>query len=146
MCRSRELFPLSLFAIPARRCFITVTRARAKGQLGEQSIHLVSPLLGSCGAGEGQSEAEGISKPLCLLDLSVTLCSLSVKSLSLSFHCFTLQLLSDLTILSLSLSSSPSPFSSPFSVYSFALGMPANFPLAIFFSSSFLFVCVSDST
>lgn len=144
MRRSRELFPLSHFATLARRWFITVARARAKGQLGEQSIHLVSPLLGSCGAGEGQSEAEGISKPLCLLDLSVTLCSLSVKSLSLSFRRFILQLLSDLTILPLFLP--PSPFSSPFSVYSFALGVPAKFPLAIFFSSSFLFVCVSDST
>lgn len=81
-------FCLSHFLPSRQRCFITVTRARAKGQLREQSIHLVSPLFGSCGAGEGQSEAEGISKPVCLLDLCVTSCSLSVKSPSLSFYFF----------------------------------------------------------
>ncbi len=101
------------------RCFITVTRAQAKRELREQSIHLESLLLGSCGAGEGQSEAEGISKLLCLLDLSVTLCSLSVKSLSL-------------------------PLCSPFPLFLcrfLALGVPNNFPLAILFSSSSVFVC-----
>lgn len=66
--------------------FITVTRARAKVQLREQSIHLVSLLLSSCGAGEGQSGAEGISKPLCHLDLSVTLFPFSKVFLSLLLH------------------------------------------------------------
>lgn len=91
-------------SFPSRQCcFITVTRAQAKGQLREQSIHLVSPLLGSCGAGEGQSEAEGISKRLCLLDLSVTLCSLS---LPFYFFLTSLSSLSPLSSLSLSLSHS----------------------------------------
>lgn len=94
--------------MPSRqRCFITVTRARAKGQLREQSVHLVSPLFGSCGAGEGQSEAEGISKPVCLLDLCVTLCSLSVKSPSLSPTSLYPGLFSDLTVLALLI---PPPF------------------------------------
>lgn len=82
-------FPRPRHCLPSRqRCFITVTRARAKGQLGEQSMHLVSPLFGACGAGEGQCEAEGISKLVCLLDLCVTLCSLSVKSPSLPSYFF----------------------------------------------------------
>lgn len=120
----------------SQRCFITVTRARAKGQLREQSIHLVSLLFGSCGAGEGQSEAEGISKPVCLLDLCVTLCSLSGKSPSHSFYFFI-----------------PRPFpwphyplslNSPLS--SLSLSMPTNFLLPSFYAVSFFFVCVPDSS
>lgn len=81
---TQELSPLSLF-LPSRQCcFITVTRARAKGARREQSIHLVSPLLGSCGAGEGQSEAEGYQSH-CLLDLCHFMFSFSEVSLSSSF-------------------------------------------------------------
>lgn len=81
---TQELSPLSLF-LPSRQCcFITVTRARAKGARREQSIHLVSPLLGSCGAGEGQSEAEGYQSH-CLLDLCHFMFSFSEVSLSSFF-------------------------------------------------------------
>lgn len=85
--------------LPSRRdSFITVPRVRAKIQLREQSIYLVSMLLSSCGAGEGQSGAVGISKPLCHLDLSVTLFPFSKVFLSTSPY---LGYLSDLAVLSL---------------------------------------------
>lgn len=128
-------FSLSHYLPSRQRCFITVTRARAKGQLREQSIHLVSLLFGSCGAGEGQSEAVGISKPVCLLDLCVTLCSLSVKSSSLSYFFILRPFLWPHYPISLN-----SPLSS-LSLF-LTLGMCTNFPLTIFFFcfSFFLFL------
>lgn len=76
-------------SLPFRQhCFITATRAHAKGDCREQCFHLVSPLLGSWGAGEGQSEAEGKSKPLCLLDLCHFMLLLSEIALSLFLSFF----------------------------------------------------------
>lgn len=105
----------------------------AKIQLREQSIHLVSVLLSSCGAGEGQSGAEGISKPLCHLDLSVTLVPFSKVFLSTSPY---LGYLSDLAIISLL------PF--PLFLYLIlALGIPILLAFSALFS---LCVCLRFNT
>lgn len=128
-------FSLCLSSLFRQHCFIIVTTVWAKGQLREQSIHRVPPLLSSCGAGKGQGQAKGISKPQCLLDLSVTFCSHPEKSLSVSFYC------------SHSLSSlwpSPSILPIPSSRHSSCSQCVRQLPLPFFSGSSFLFVC--DST
>lgn len=90
--RSRGAFLPLAICNPDLTVFITVSRAQAKGELGERTVHLARPLFGSWRSGEGQDEAVGVSKPVCLRDLSVTLCSLSLKSLP-SVHLTSLLLL-----------------------------------------------------
>lgn len=125
---------------PDSAALLQLPERKAKGRLGERSIRLVSLLRGSCGAGEGQPEAEGDIKasvsvrPLCHFLFPFSKVSLLLRPYTVLY--------SDLNLPSLLI-----PPSFLLSLHLFlALGVPTNFPLTICYSFSFFLVCVPDST